>query len=375
MDVPLDTFLAGFAHLDASNVNISGSEVRLNGIAMTVEVEKLTAGGTNASNSVFLIRSTATHGSPSQPELYQRQRVEITTYPVLNQSSNPTSMFATALACLTGFGFGGNAHTDSWHSDHGGYQNSNPGNKGDLVSEGNVTVQKIANVLGTAHSNQNLQLPTFDYDSFAADYLPTSRSAITSSETLNSGVYEVSELSPGSNSTLNVNGEVVLFVDGPINLHKASINYQTADSNLVIFQSDYDGEGVTGADSFVAGNTVLGPFDSLGKQGGKIASATVDPSRFQLYTAHDGAIRFSGNSTIAGVIYAPEAQFHLTGTADVFGSLIAGSFNSDQIVGSFYFHYDEALADADKFPTFNDSQIPTMVIGAWRTTQLGYGAP
>ncbi|MFW5828687.1 MAG: DUF7305 domain-containing protein [Planctomycetota bacterium] len=372
VDVPLSDYLDSLPH-EPDGVDMNGSLIRLNGLQLTAEVEKLS--GDAADASVYLIRATGIAGNPSHPAIYRRHRVEITTYPVLNNDSSETSMFGSPLTALTGYHFGGNAHTDSWNSGDGQYEQANAGEKGDLVSEGIITVADDDNVKGDVHSNQNTNLPTFDYDTYVTAYQPASHADITSSTTLTSGIYEVNEIAPGNNNTISIDGPVVLFVDGPIDLHKTSINYMNDDASLVIFQSDYDGEETTGVDSFAAGNTVLGAFTGLDKKGGTITSAKIQPERFQLYSNHDGAIKFAGNMTFGGVIYAPRAQFKLAGTADVFGSLIAGSFDSDEIVGSFFFHYDEGLTDPSKFPAFNAYELPTMVIGAWRTSQLSFGAP
>jgi hypothetical protein len=47
-----------------------------------------------------------------------------------------------------------------------------------------------------------------------------------------------------------------------------------------------------------------------------------------------------GQNFLLGCVYAPEADFVMTGGGDVYGSLVA---NSARFTGNSAFHYDESL--------------------------------
>ncbi len=56
-------------------------------------------------------------------------------------------------------------------------------------------------------------------------------------------------------------------------------------------------------------------------------------------------LTYSGSTAYIGTVYAPQANFTLSGSTDVFGSFVANSFNCS---GSMGIHYDEALGNPYK---------------------------
>ncbi len=68
-------------------------------------------------------------------------------------------------------------------------------------------------------------------------------------------------------------------------------------------------------------------------------------ANFQVYgtatSAAPQAIGIKGNSHLSGVVYAPNATVTITGTAAVYGAIVANRVNMN---GTGDFHYDEALA-------------------------------
>ena len=66
------------------------------------------------------------------------------------------------------------------------------------------------------------------------------------------------------------------------------------------------------------------------------------PERFQIWgtASENQKIDFLNNGQFSGVIYAPNADFRVTGHSDIYGSVVA---NSIELTGSGSFHYDESL--------------------------------
>jgi hypothetical protein len=71
------------------------------------------------------------------------------------------------------------------------------------------------------------------------------------------------------------------------------------------------------------------------------ASCSVyDASMMQIVYAGTGEIKMTGNSGAATTIYAPNALFTLSGTADIYGSVLAKRVNN---TGNANIHYDQRL--------------------------------
>ena len=65
-----------------------------------------------------------------------------------------------------------------------------------------------------------------------------------------------------------------------------------------------------------------------------------DASMLQLLYAGTGDVEMTGNSAAALTVYAPNALFTLSGTADVYGSVLAHRLNE---TGTGNIHYDRRL--------------------------------
>jgi hypothetical protein len=81
---------------------------------------------------------------------------------------------------------------------------------------------------------------------------------------------------------------------------------------------------------------------------GKIAfsspAVNVDytPDRFVVFGGEGvDKVSITGNATVVGAIHAPDATFHITGSSQLFGAVVADSVS---ISGSSSIHYDEALS-------------------------------
>jgi Tfp pilus assembly protein PilX len=92
------------------------------------------------------------------------------------------------------------------------------------------------------------------------------------------------------------------------------------------------------------GTTIATPVDLTG---GTYASVTgcascsaYDASMLQFVYAGTGEMKMTGNSGAAATVYAPNALFTLSGTADIFGSVLAHRINN---TGNANIHYDRRL--------------------------------
>lgn len=80
--------------------------------------------------------------------------------------------------------------------------------------------------------------------------------------------------------------------------------------------------------------------------GNGVANSNASASSFQVYGTHTSAggqtIRFVGNGSTTGAIYAPNATFELRGNGSLAGAVVANTINLN---GNAAFHYDEALGN------------------------------
>ena len=136
----------------------------------------------------------------------------------------------------------------------------------------------------------------------------------------------ISQLDIRANSTLIIDGPVVIFMDSnDINITGAGSIEVTPNGSLTIY-----GRGDFGFGGAGIVNTNANPV----------------PSDIIIYgtatTTGTQEITISGSSSVAAVIYAPNADFTINGTPNTSGAVVA---NTITMTGSAAFHYDEALAD------------------------------
>ncbi|PYJ07708.1 MAG: hypothetical protein DME25_03245 [Verrucomicrobia bacterium] len=151
----------------------------------------------------------------------------------------------------------------------------------------------------------------------------------TNTYVLSSGDYLVNgNFSVGNNETLYVSGPTRLYVTGNFTMQGQNGSYITISpgATLQLYVGTTDGPSVS---------TTLLNVNNAG-----------NASNFQYYgLPNNTSVTWSGNATYTGTVYAPEAQFTLTGggngnTSDYQGSCIVSSVVMN---GHFNFHYDENL--------------------------------
>ncbi len=140
---------------------------------------------------------------------------------------------------------------------------------------------------------------------------------------LNSGQYQLSSVSLSGSKGIYVGGNAKLYVTGDFSM--------SGMSQIVIGSSATLNLYVGGANTSIGGNGIA-----------NVSQKACSFAYWGLPT--NTSLKFSGNGTFIGTIYAPNAAFTLGGggnnTQDFIGSSVTGSVTMN---GKFNFHYDELL--------------------------------
>lgn len=184
-----------------------------------------------------------------------------------------------------------------------------------------TTLGENAEVSGsTTPASQETPLPPVEYAPPPGPATPYRESGSGAAPPLGTGTYHYSTFDLGGSVTLDVTGDVVLYVDGDFTMGgTAAINIQPG-ATLTIYQGPGDHD-------FSAGGTGFVNADGL-------------PTNLQVYSAAAGDVSIGGTADFYGAVYAPEADVTLLGTADTYGAFVG---NTVKTVGTSSFHYDEAL--------------------------------
>lgn len=242
----------------------------------------------------------------------------------------PESIFQWAMFGDERITVSGNATTDSYDSALGPYGGANTGDNGDVGTNastaGGVTVSGSIFVDGQVAVGPGVSDPTTVVTGYDPSFItstpkvvsmgtPVSMPSVTvppgltcedytinsnATTTLAPGTYCYRNLTLSGNSTLTSTGVVTIYLTGSL----------TASGNSTF--------GVVNDPTQV---TLLMTSN---------ADATID----------QGSV--TGNSNFYGAIYGPDANFNITGNAEIFGSIIAQRVTMS---GSAYIHYDESLVN------------------------------
>lgn len=106
----------------------------------------------------------------------------------------------------------------------------------------------------------------------------------------------------------------------------------------------------------IAGQDQTTPLDFTG---GTAVNNTFDPSKLQFIYGGSDAIKLTGGSAMAGLVYAPNATMSFGGGGDFYGAVIANKVTD---MGGASIHYDRAL-DTGGVTQGN----PTMTSFTWRS--------
>ena len=138
--------------------------------------------------------------------------------------------------------------------------------------------------------------------------------------TLNTGQYYTSEITISNNSTVNITGDVVIYVEGTTTASNNSTLSINSGASLTLYAGD---------------NVDLSNNSTSNTDG--------TPSSFVIYgLAGCETILLSNNSDTHAAIYAPEADITAGNNSDFYGSLVGGTIT---ISNNAYVSYDDSLLD------------------------------
>jgi hypothetical protein len=151
---------------------------------------------------------------------------------------------------------------------------------------------------------------------------------------LTSGNYQISSLNlSGQKNPMLISGAVTLYVSGNVSV--------SANSYIEIMP----GGSLT---LYVAGSTT-----SIG--GGGIVNGSGTPATCNyIGLVGNTSMTYSGGADFIGTVDAPEADFSITGGANIYGAAIVNTYSS---TGGGAFHFDTSLASSGE-----------LVVSSWQET-------
>jgi hypothetical protein len=242
---------------------------------------------------------------------------------------------------------GGNIKTDGYHSSKGTYKSqitgTGPGFEvaemiGNVGSNGGVTVNGSSVIYGnavpgpgssvsgggkvygtTTPAKQPVSLPDTDFT------LPQGTQTISgdlkTGGTVSEGTYVLGSLFPKGQSQVTIKGDVVMYVQGDVQI-AGGVKFNIPEgSSLKIYQSSSTA--------------------TFSIEGGSVVNSAMIPSAFSFYSNTEKG-KLVGNTDFFGTIYAPKTAIKVGGDAGVFGAVTGRSID---ILGNPYFHYDASLED------------------------------
>jgi hypothetical protein len=125
-----------------------------------------------------------------------------------------------------------------------------------------------------------------------------------------------------------VTSAVTLYVKGSVNISGSGFIYLTPNASLTLY--------------------IYGPSAQISGSG--VVNGSQNAANFSLIglpTLTSG--NYSGSSKFIGTVYAPNADWTLSGSAGAYGAVVANSFN---LSGGMNLHYDEGLSSKGKAPYY-----------------------
>lgn len=243
------------------------------------------------------------------------------------------------------------SHIDSYNSDHGTYaatvsDQGNIGTNGTTVTvidignnsviHGAVTTgpggtvgynpAKVSISGGVADTNDVYIEPvSVPSDVQAATAFPPL--VVSGTTTLTAGRYSYPSIDLGNDGTLNISGEVKIYLTG-------SSGGLTSGNNVAAF-------------NLLPGASVVIYSEGIVNIGNKVEinnhNAIPKPSDFQIYSLYSGSngVYVGNKNTFVGTVYAPLTDVMVKNNGDFFGAIVG---NTVELGNNGALHYDEALA-------------------------------
>ena len=299
----------------------------------TIQTWQITSTGTITASRTAAVEVTAT---------LETQKLPATTY----------GAFGTSGTCGA-IAFSGTSHVDSYDSTAalvGGTPVISQ-TQGNVGTNGNLNVSGTADIYGTLSSPR---VGVGACSSGNVDALSSSGGAVvhTGVVQLPQAVTLPSPAVPSGVPTTAYNGSGQTLLNGA-SVGNVTVNTGTLtlcapaltctiNVNSITLAGNATIQVAAGATVIlnVVGSGVAVPIDLTG---GSTVNNSFDPSHLQILYAGTGQINFGGNSATTAMVYAPNAVASLSGTTDLFGSLVSSTLT---VGGTASIHYDRHLTSS-----------------------------
>ena len=227
----------------------------------------------------------------------------------------------------------GTPRVDSYDSDHGSYDPSNPGHNGDVGSNNDINLSGNCRIYGNATPGPGHSVSV---SGGASVVPPGSTAPAPSAETLPSIPASYLSLAQQNNNNNVISQQGNYFSPGQYDL-----NVSNGNINLPSGTYYFTSITVSGNASMTAQNDVVIYVEggAITVTGTGLLNASRVPSNLIIYST-GLTVTLSGSADFYGAIYAPGARTTITGNTGFYGSMISDSFN---ITGNANFHYDRSL--------------------------------
>jgi hypothetical protein len=238
----------------------------------------------------------------------------------------PGGMSATGDISLSG-----NVYVDSYHSTEGSYDPGTAGDNGDIATEGSVSIGGNVTVNG---------------DVSGSDVDAGGGSNVSGDTSVSRRPIDWPEVDTTDVETNNDNDQLPLIEQGNM-----LVSPLDDDRNFELSSGeDYDippgtyyfnDMTLSGQASLnLSGLTVFYLTGDLDTSGGDVVNATEDPKNFIIFMT-GGSATVNASVDWYGIVYAPDTDIRLTGSADFFGAIVGATIDGS---GSVAIHFDEDVS-------------------------------
>lgn len=228
----------------------------------------------------------------------------------------------------------GTAVTDSYDSTEGLYDPATAGDKGNVCSNGPITVSGNAYVNGDARPG------------------PGETTTIVGSATVTGNTdprdteFEMPPVDTSEVETNNDNDRI----DGPGSPLDANRNFTLVGQSCDLPPGTYyfNDMTVSGQSTLnLSGETKIYLTGNLDTAGGDLVNSTLLPAHMKIFMT-GGTAKFIGNADFYGVVYAPDTDVTITGTGSLYGAAVGRTLT---LSGTGDVHFDESLDLSDDVNT------------------------
>ncbi|MFH1919180.1 MAG: TadG family pilus assembly protein [Planctomycetota bacterium] len=228
----------------------------------------------------------------------------------------------------------GTPNTDSYNSAEGAYSAATAKHRGSICSDGPINVDGAGLVKGDARAGEGY------------DVTITGGATVTRSIGSRLTSLDMPPVDASAAAVTNDNGQIPLIPQG-----NSFVSPVDADGNFLLDGTKaidmppgtyyFNNFTVTGQASFTTQGLVkIYITGNLERSGGAlVTNSTGQPENLQFYMTGGTALVTSEN-TFQGVIYAPNTDVTIDGSADLFGAVVGKTLTA---TGSGFAHYDESL--------------------------------